>query len=195
MKNYFLTGILLILLGAIYLQTSPVTTEMRISVKVVKNQTNIIRIHQKRNVRYEKTLYIDEINFNTSGNMLKHRKIGSIGYDENYFVDFEAIFDVARESIYQFEIGSDDGFALFIDKKLICEFVTDRPYAISQCECSLAKGKHKMKLSYFQGYGNSGLTGKYRQVGEKEFAYIGANSDGLTFIPFPTQKKTKYVIF
>jgi len=186
-KNTVLTIVLLALATALYLEITTVKIRKVIAVSVLKNKSNIKSVHQFRRIISDKKFNIDRIDFLTSGNQLIHSELGNLGYDENYFVDFKASFTVKRSTSYQFQIGSDDGFALYIDDQLICEFARQRTYAKSNCGTNLTVGQHQLKLNYFQGIGDVGLSAKYKHVRGRGLTFIGSDTDYVTFFPYQAE--------
>ncbi|WP_159817988.1 PA14 domain-containing protein [Colwellia sp. 20A7] len=181
MKNYIMTFILLTMAVAIYLQTSLVELSETIAVTVLKNKDEIKSVHQERNISKSKEYYLDQISFQANGNHLYHHAHGNIGYKEHYFIDFNSSFTTKDSAVYQFSISSDDGFALYIDNKLICQHANDRPLTKSMCSVELKAGAHDFKLNYFQGYGNVGLVALYKDIKEHQFQPVGLDSNNLSF--------------
>jgi len=181
MKNSITTFILMAIAGIIYMQTSLVELRETIAVTVLQNKHDIKSVNQKRNISKSKKYYLDQISFQANENRLYHHAQGNIGYKEHYFIDFNASFSIESSAVYQFSITSDDGFALYIDNKLICEHASDRPLTKSMCSVALKPGTHDFKLKYFQGYGNVGLVALYKNTKENEFTPIGLDSSNLSF--------------
>lgn len=138
-KNSILLG-LVILLGCFVLyKTSPTTITPFIKATIAQQKTTIKTIDTPKNTASIKILYLDTISF-PEDVVLKHSKLGVLGYSLDFFIDFEATMNVSKKELYHFLIASDDGFRLFIDGKPMCEFLGDRPLAKNECTVLLDKG-------------------------------------------------------
>lgn len=101
-----------------------------------------------------------------------------------FFADIDAPFTVKVAGEYTFYVASDDGFVLSVDKKQLCEWTHDRPLTTNFCKVHLTEGSHQFKLSYFQGYGNAGLTMAYSHGNDSRQYMMGANSKYIRFLIF-----------
>ncbi|GIX21440.1 MAG: hypothetical protein KatS3mg121_0223 [Gammaproteobacteria bacterium] len=153
-----------------------------LKVTVSKNNAPILDVHQPRAVAYGKTLWLDTLELE-SGSRLRHPKLGEFGYVENFFLDVETVLDVRKGGLYRFTVGSDDGFALYVDGRLVCEYRGDRPLRYDTCSVALEPGHHRFKLSYFQGGGNSGLRVTYVAPEGERARPVGEDSEALRFLP------------
>jgi hypothetical protein len=179
-KNSILLGLVLLLGCFVLYKTSPTTITPFIKATIAQQKTTIMTIDTPKNTASTKILYLDIISF-PEDVILKHSKLGALGYASNFFIDFEATMNVSKKELYHFLIASDDGFRLFIDGKPICEFLGDRPLAKNECTVLLDKGEHLFFLSYFQGYGRLGLQAYYRPTSSNAYNFVGVSSPSLTF--------------
>jgi hypothetical protein len=65
---------------------------------------------------------------------------------------------------YSFSVGSDDGFRLWIDGKLVGEFWADRGYAADPFTATLASGLHKIRIDYYENLGAARATFSYQML-------------------------------
>jgi hexosaminidase len=89
--------------------------------------------------------------FDLTSNSLAHRWSG-------YGFQFKCFIDIPTDGDYTFYIASDDGSKLFLDDKLLIN--NDGIHAALELnsKTTLAKGKHKLEVWYFQAGGASDLT-------------------------------------
>lgn len=138
-------------------QITPPSVDAVLTLTLSKSAGQINQIDQPRNVAKRQTLLIDRVELHAD-NKFKHPTLGVLGWGEYFYADINTNFTVAKDADYRFEVGSDDGFQLAIDGRVICEHKHDRPFQLSTCRQSLKAGAHRLALQYFQGYGNAGLT-------------------------------------
>jgi len=164
----------------IAIRITPISVDKNVELIISKNRTNIKSIYQPREIERTKSVMVDKINLIVK-NRFMHPKLGNIAdASDDFFVDINQTINVKNAGSYRFLIGTDDGFSLKIDEKLICEHLGDRPYSIQTCTTELSKGTHKFQFSYFQGFGNSGLTLEYVR-GEGTQHYYGEESGDMSF--------------
>ncbi len=101
-------------------------------------------------------LYFETIDFPKS-KRLWNSIYGDLGYTHDFIINFFSKIYLAKDQYVKFIVYSDDGFRLKIDGKDILEFRKDRPFSKSETVVYLSKGAHRLKLKYFQGYGQLGL--------------------------------------
>ena len=77
--------------------------------------------------------------------------------DDHFAVEFEGYFTIDQAGEYAFFLGSDDGSRLFIDGKALAE--NDGLHEIREVEgrIRLQRGRHAIRVQYFQGTGWSRL--------------------------------------
>lgn len=69
---------------------------------------------------------------------------------------FEGLIDLAGGS-QSFTVGSDDGFALFIDGAEVSRFSNPRSYNETTVTADLGVGLKTFKLVYYENFGNTGV--------------------------------------
>lgn len=179
-KNTSFSALLTIIVLTIIYRIIPVTVDPVVALTISKNKDNISNIHQKRNIEKSQTVYVEYIDL-FHKNRFSHKKLGNIANNtSNFFVDIKKRFRVKESGDYRFIVGSDDGFWLKIDGKPLCEHQGGRPYAKNTCEVSLTLGSHLLEFSYYQGYGNAGLTIEYTKSNSKKH-WFGENSKYIEF--------------
>lgn len=179
-RNHIFSALLIVTSLLIGLRIMPVHVDPVISLTISKNRVGIQNIHQKRDIEITKTVAVDVLNL-AENLRFKHPKLGEIGYGDDFFVDIDQEFTVKKEAGYHFLVGSDDGFVLSIDGKRLCQFTGSRPINKQTCATTLTEGTHRMQLSYYQGYGNAGLTVEYRKAGTSKLYFVGENSTFMRF--------------
>ncbi len=177
-KNTVVSALLLCIAALIIYRITPVYVAGNLTVVINKNGSSITNINQPRNIIKTHKVKLDKLNLYHKGKF-GHPKLGNIAkVSDDFFLDVEQAFMITKEGHYQFLVGSDDGFSLTIDNKKICEHPSDRPYSIQSCNIFLTQGKHRLQVSYFQGFGNSGFTLQYRAT-DKKIYWFGENSTDL----------------
>lgn len=116
-----------------------------------------------------------------AGGELVHRQIGPLGYKANFFLEFECDMNVKKMGNYTFAVASDDGFRLWIDDKMIGEFLGNRSIETNAYQVFLNPGKHTYRLKYYQGYGQLGLFAGYQFMDDAKLRSIGVGSSALFF--------------
>lgn len=179
-KNTALSILLAVVTAAILWRITPVYVDPVIKLTIIKNRAQISNIHQPRNIEFTKEVMVDNLNLYHKSRF-SHAKLGDIGYQDHFFVDVEHEFTVKMAGRYRFNIASDDGFTAAIDGNPLCEFDRDRPFSMQSCPVTLTAGKHTFRLSYFQGYGQSGLTVQYMSTTDSKAYYFGDDSRYMRF--------------
>ncbi len=160
-KEMGLSLILLVCtLAGIYISTPPYVKKV-FELKIYKNSKPIRKLTDARDITAEKTVWVDSLMLK-NGYHIVHPKLGNIGFGDNFFIDIDGKFEVKKAGRYFLYPGSDDGFSLAVDGKMLCQFIGDRGYATRSCRVELEEGEHTFSLKYFQGGGHSGLTLAYR---------------------------------
>ncbi|MDO3388299.1 PA14 domain-containing protein [Gilvimarinus sp. SDUM040013] len=159
----------------------PPMVEANFTLTLSKSRGNIEKINQPREISATETVAIDRVKLNEKSRF-QHKKLGPLGWSEHFFADIVSRFVVEEEGRYRFLVGSDDGFRLAIDGRVLCQYATDRPFRKQSCYQSLGAGEHTLELNYFQGYGNAGLTLEAAKDGEQAPAYWGDDIAGIQYI-------------
>ncbi|HEY2720585.1 MAG TPA: alpha-L-fucosidase [Chitinophagaceae bacterium] len=84
---------------------------------------------------------------------------------EKYGFTFSGLINVPIDGIYNFYISSDDGSKLFIDDKLLIDNDGLHGLGEKNGEVPLAKGYHKIGISYFQATGGDDLIVQWQSPG------------------------------
>ncbi len=179
-KNSIFTALIAFTVIIILVRITPVTVDPVVNVVISKNRVGISNIYQPRDIEFTREVMVDQLNLLDKGRF-SHPKLGNIAtYSDDFFVDVTHQINVKKADNYRFFMGSDDGFSLSVDGKLVCEHLGDRPYTIQPCMIFLSEGEHQVNISYFQGFGNSGFTVEYARGDEKP-RWFGEDSDSVKF--------------
>lgn len=179
-KNSIFSALLILVAILILVRIAPVTVDPVVKLVISKNRVSIANIYQQRDIEFTREVMIDRLNL-LEKSRFSHAKLGNIAtYTDDFFVDVNHTITVKKTDTYRFLMGSDDGFSLRIDDKLICEHLGDRPYSVQVCMVHLTEGKHQIAMSYFQGFGNSGFTVQYAR-GDDKPVWFGENSKHVKF--------------
>ncbi|MEN8193836.1 MAG: family 78 glycoside hydrolase catalytic domain [Bacteroidota bacterium] len=107
---------------------------------------------------------------------LEYIKVGKVSnIDLNEFADLDNQFGIVfsgelkiiSSGVYKFYLNSNDGSKLYIDGDLIVDSDGLHGFSGSKGEINLTKGKHKIRVEYFQAGGGKGL----------ELLYEGPNTE------------------
>ncbi len=150
-----------------------------IKVNISKQKGSIATLDTPRKIANSQQISVDRLFFPQS-RMLSHKRLGNLGFSQNFFIDAVVDMDVLEAGEYQLSVFSDDGFRIKVDEKTVCEHPQNRPYQKTQCTLHLTKAKHHFELSYFQGGGPLGLHVRYGRKGEKLYD-IGKDSKYVLF--------------
>lgn len=179
-KNWLFSFALALVSLLIIYRIIPVTVDQVVKLVVSKNRVSIANIYQQRDIEFTREVWVDVLNLEHKSRF-GHPKLGNVAtYTEDFFVDVDHKITVKDTDTYRFLVGSDDGFSLSVDGKLICEHLGDRPFSVQPCLVHLTEGEHQVHVSYFQGYGNSGFTVEYARGDEKP-RWFGEDSRSVKF--------------
>ncbi len=179
-KNSIFTALIIVVAVLILVRIAPVTVDPVVKLVISKNRVSIGNIYQPRDIEFTREVMVDRLNL-LEKSRFSHPKLGNIAtYSDDFFVDVNHTITVKQADTYRFLMGSDDGFSLRIDGKLICEHLSDRPYSVQVCMTHLSEGQHQVSMSYFQGFGNSGFTVQYARGDEKP-NWFGDDSKSVKF--------------
>jgi|SRR5690554_2092935 len=180
-KNTWLSIIIGLAFVAIILRFIPPYVKPVLKLELHKNRGAISHLQQPRDITEILTYWVDHLNLHHRNGLI-HPKLGPLGWNENFFVDLSSRFTLAQAGQYRFVVGSDDGFALKINGRTLCQQLNDQPYRRQSCQTHLAPGEHQLELTYFQGYGQAGLTLEFgsAQAGSS-MHYWGQPIEGVTY--------------
>lgn len=179
-KNWLFSFALILVSLLIVYRIIPVTVDQVVKLVISKNRTAIANIYQQRDIEATNEVWVDVLNLEHKSRF-GHPSLGNVAnYSDDFFVDVDHKITVKQSDNYRFLMGSDDGFSLSIDGKLVCEHLGDRPYTIQPCQIFLNEGEHQVRISYFQGFGNSGFTVQYSRADENPH-WFGEDSNSVKF--------------
>lgn len=179
-KNTIFSILLALVSILIIYRVIPVSVDQVVKLVINKNRVSISNIYQPRDVEFTREVWVDVLNLEYKSRFA-HAKLGNIAtYTDDFFVDVDHKIKVKASDTYRFLIGSDDGFSLKVDGKIICEHLGDRPFSVQHCSVHLSEGEHQVQISYFQGFGNSGFTVEYARGNEKP-RWFGEDSSSVKF--------------
>ena len=163
------------------------TAKKIIKTTIVQSSKPIRHIDDPIKLKKKETLWVDTLNF-PRGTEFRHPTYGYLGYKRNFVAFFDTDIQMPKERYVLFRIYSDDGFRLFIDGKKAMEYPNPRPFQKSEKIVRLGKGKHHIRIKYFQGEGQLGIVGYYG-TGQSEAEarrakkrLIGESSADLSFV-------------
>ncbi|WP_020210227.1 PA14 domain-containing protein [Gilvimarinus chinensis] len=165
----------------IIVRVLPPSVDENLTLVLSKSQINITAINAKRDISATRTVMIDKLDLHHN-NRFKHPKLGMLGWTEDFYADIETRFEVKKPDRYRFMVGSDDGFSLSIDGKRLCHYPKDRPFSKQSCYRELSAGPHTLTLSYFQGFGNSGLTLEAGRANGDKPKFWGEKIAGIEYL-------------
>lgn len=179
-KNWLFSLALALVTLLILYRIVPITVDPVVKLVISKNRVSISNIYQQRDIEASREVWVDILNLEHKSRF-GHPKLGNIAtYSEDFFVDVDHKITVKNDDTYRFMVGSDDGFSLSIDGKLLCEHLGDKPFSVQSCLLHLTEGEHQVHVSYFQGYGNSGFTVEYAR-GDEKAHWFGEDSSSVKF--------------
>jgi hypothetical protein len=85
--------------------------------------------------------------------------------DDHFAMEFKGYINVPTDGIYSYYSNSDDGTQLFLHDKLLVDNDYTHPMSEKSGDIALKKGKHPIRLTFFQGSGGKGLEVNYRGPG------------------------------
>lgn len=179
-KNSVFSVLLAVVSIAIIYRITPPYVNPVFDLVISKNRAAITNIHQPRDIELSKVVKVDRIDL-AEKSRFRHKKLGDIGYAGDFFVDINSTFTVKKAGAYTFYLGSDDGFIFSVDGKHSCEWPSERPFSVNGCQINLDKGEHRFTLTYYQGFGNAGLTMEYAFTEDSTQYFAGENSEYISF--------------
>ncbi len=87
--------------------------------------------------------------------------LGVANRPDSYVLLFEGYLDVKEAGVYTFETTSDDGSALYVDKKLVVNNNGIHPPVKKTGKIKLRKGWRKVNVLYFESSGGEALSVQY----------------------------------
>lgn len=172
--DFVLSGVLVLTALLMFLAMREPSVDRVLKLQFARNGVPIEQLDQPRAINATREIWIDRLDL-AHGGRLAHPVLGELGFGRQFFVDLETRIEMLEARTVQFEIESDDGFALELDDRRICAYVGHRGLAAQRCRVLLEAGVHSLKLSYFQAGGPAGLRvriaesegGAWRLLGEE----------------------------
>lgn len=106
------------------------------------------------------TLYINKFDITQTNNTQAFSKFVGTSYEpmvENFGLRCLANLVAPEDGTYTLSLYSDDGFKLTIDGSILASATGPRSFTNSNANKYLTKGKHALKVEYFNAAGNKGL--------------------------------------
>ena len=115
-------------------------------------------------VKMEKLPDFDRLKPQSSGvtNQINLEKANREGY---FLMQFKGFVEIPRDGVYTFFSDSDDGTKLYIHAQLVVNNDYRHGMTEKSGQIALVKGKHPLKLLFFQGEGGKGLRVSYKGPG------------------------------
>ncbi len=88
------------------------------------------------------------------------------------YLQFNGFINIEEEGNYVFRIVSDDGSILYIDNKLVVDNDGYHSTAARDGEVILKKGKHPIRINYFEGGGGYSMSLQWAKYGDNKFSII-----------------------
>jgi len=163
------------------------TPKKIVKATILQSSKPIRHLDDPVRVKKKEILWLDKIYF-LRGNELKNPVYGYLGYTNNFIIFFDTDMVLDSDKYIHFVVYSDDGFRLSLDGKSLMEYLGDRPYSKNEVVVPVSKGRHHLRVKYFQGFGQLGVAAFYGVGNTKEKAlvaklhFIGVDSDGVKFV-------------
>ncbi len=110
---------------------------------------------------------------------------------ELVFMQFKGFLNVQQEGNYVLRLGSDDGSRLSLDNKLVIDNDGYHGPEARDAELLLKKGKHPIKIDFYQGRGGLALSLQWAKHGDGKFSVIP--NEALTHQKSSYKKSMPYV--
>lgn len=179
-KNSLFTVLIALTAILILVRITPVSVDPVVKLVISKNRAGISNIYQQRDIEFTREVWVDVLDLEEK-NRFSHPKLGNVAtFSDDFFVDVNHTITVKKADTYRFLMGSDDGFSLSIDGKLVCEYPGDRAFTVQPCLIFLSEGTHQVQISYFQGYAHSGFSVEYAR-GDDKPRWFGEDSSNVKF--------------
>lgn len=160
--------------------TVPPRLDPTIRAVFLQQESSIGSIDQPRSLKYSKTFALDAAAF-PRRHSLRHVTVGDLRAEEHFFMEMDTVMDILRPGAFRFTIRSDDGFRLYIDGKIRAEYTTPRLSDSTQTVVQLGRGRHIIRIVWFQDAGLMELMGYYAAEDEPRLYYIGESSPFAKF--------------
>lgn len=179
-RNFLLAIAVLMGLFLVYKMSPRIVLSKTVRMNLVKNRESVSCLTNARNTDFSWTARISRIEF-PEGTELVHPDRGPLGYQNDFFMDFETEMTVVRGGLYVFGVASDDGFRFWIKDNMVGEYLTNRPFTTNLYTVNIQPGTYTYRLSYYQGFGRLGLTATYKYLEDRKTYAVGRNSPFIRF--------------
>ncbi len=178
---------ILVLLGFTFLILKMVGNSLiydkKLKVQILSSRDVIEDLDVNRNIVERKTIFVDSLNF-SAGDELYHENVGHLGFTNDFFLEVESNAVVKQAGVYEFSVLSDDGFRFYINDEVVSEFTGLRRGEDVLFNVDLKEGRIRIKIEYFQGYGQLCLIVKYRPVDDERDYFVGIDTKYIEFNRF-----------
>jgi mono/diheme cytochrome c family protein len=101
------------------------------------------------------------------------------GLKDNFGIVWEGDFMAPADGAYEFILDADDGARLILNGDTVCEVKGLGPLngqRASKGKATLKKDNNPIRIEYFEGKGNEGISLRWRKSGEKEWNWLSEKS-------------------
>ncbi|MEZ4883597.1 MAG: family 16 glycoside hydrolase [Chitinophagales bacterium] len=92
-----------------------------------------------------------------------------VSIESNYVIRYDGYLEVSESDVYTFKLTSDDGSQLFINQQIVVDNDGFHGMEAIEGKMALGKGKHALKVLFFQGLGGQGLTFEWKSSKAEKF--------------------------
>lgn len=152
-----LLGVMLFPFKNIEIKLKKVKKTITIEEKRDRETKWTIKWYSYDNTGYNEYIGEEEFPATFSYNWGKENLFG--GYNNYVRLEAESEINVPRDGLYFITLGADDGIKLLIDDKLVSSYQWEYggSYGSKKININLKKGKHKLKLYYYEKYANAAI--------------------------------------
>lgn len=94
------------------------------------------------------------------------------GLNELVFIQFEGYLNIEQEGNYVLRLVSDDGSKLFLDGKEVIDNDGNHGSQARDAELVLKKGKHALRIGYYNNKGGYSLSFQWAKHGDNKFSIV-----------------------
>ena len=102
--------------------------------------------------------------------------------------DWEGYLFAPKDGAYRFSISSDDGSWVYVDETLVVDNGGVHPNRRAEGDVALTKGRHRLRLKYFNGGGDGSLEFEGRRI-------VSAKRLGPRLSLYPKEVRSGLVLF
>jgi len=136
----------------------------------IKNPT-VETVNEKiREVRHRKPIKY------TAARRIHFKDRSQIGpYKMFFYIEFHGTLEVNRTGTYTFRTVSNDGTQLYVNGKHLIDNGGFHPAVARSASVDLEKGRHDLRLMYFQAGGTASVSLQWKKPGDEQFHVIPAS--------------------